>query len=205
MLFNTGNESIIRYETPGIPFSATWGKPVTFLSPTSGQETGVDALEVWGGEGLQWADANRFSLASDPYGFSVYKLTGAGATGWITQAEVGRAVGLDQRYWADLDLDALMVGDLDRWLMFSLAPIAGFDGGEIWTWDLSKPTASFLKHGGHTWDTAFDVMGTYSTPSEDITALEAVDVSAIPEPQTHGLALSGLALAAWAARRRRSR
>jgi hypothetical protein len=38
-------------------------------------------------------------------------------------------------------------------------------------------------HGGHAWDTAFDLMGTFGTPSENVDALEAVAI-ATPEPST---------------------
>ena len=61
-------------------------------------------------------------------------------------------------------------------IMFSIDPIeqAGLDGGEIWVWDGSQTPASFLKHGGHTWDTKFPVQKTFNTSSENINALESV-------------------------------
>ncbi len=34
--------------------------------------------------------------------------------------------------------------------------------------------AKFLNHGKHLWDTSFDVMGTFSTKTENINALEAL-------------------------------
>ena len=198
MLFNVGNEAVIRYETQQVAQSATWGKPLSNGS--------VDALEVWGGEGLAGADANRFSLDGDPYGVSVYRFDKASgrSSAWITQSQIGEAIGLDREFWGRVDLDALMVGDFDKHILFSIAPIAGFDGGEIWTWDLSKAPASFLKHGGHLWDTAFDVQGTYKLLSEDVTLLEAVDVSAVPEPETQTLVLAGLLVAGVLFRRRQS-
>ena len=40
-------------------------------------------------------------------------------------------------------------------------------------------TAHYLFHGGHLWNTEFEVMATYNTASENINALEAAN---IPEP-----------------------
>jgi hypothetical protein len=88
-----------------------------------------------------------------------------------------------------------------------LSPPAGpllptFDGGEIFTYTPGSAT-SFLNHGGHLWDTAFDVRGTFSLNHENIDALEAV--AAIPEPSTMALMLMALLVMPAIARRRRLR
>ncbi len=76
-----------------------------------------------------------------------------------------------------------------------------FDGGEIFLYDGPGIPTSFLVHGGYTWDTALDIMGTFGVPSENIDALESVSV---PEPGSLLLAACGaLGLMAWRRRRRR--
>ncbi len=110
-----------------------------------------------------------------------------------------------------LDLDGLMVfdqGSVGQWdqgdaILFSLMPIdlvgqdpnnpsildgvitpnvngGDIDGGEIWSWRFGQ-AAQFLFHGGHLWDTAFNVRQATGAVNENIDALEAV---AVPEPST---------------------
>jgi hypothetical protein len=201
LLFNVGNEAVIRWEAPKVAQIGIWGTP-----PTSAAAGGTDALEVWGGDGAGVSlngnsnsaspDANRYSLYGDSDGTSVFNADG---TAWLTQSQIGAAIGADQQFWTKIDVDGLMVGGNDAFVMFSIAPLAAFDGGEIWVWDLTKANASFLIHGGHTWDTAFDVMGTYGLASENVTVLEAVPV---PEADSYALMLAGLGLMGWLLRRR---
>jgi hypothetical protein len=86
-------------------------------------------------------------------------------------------------------------------ILFSLKPIDGnndgsitdndpskdLDGGEIFVWLSTEPSAKFLIHGGHVWDTVFNVKDTVEDwtglrpGTENIDALEAV---ATPEPST---------------------
>lgn len=136
-----------------------------------------------------------------------------------------------------IDLDAAMARDISdpgRWspgdeLLFSIDPIldpaivgatggpvpAGFsiDGGEIMR--LVKYgvlatdfTNAFLSHGGHLWDTAFDVRGKFGYMFEDIDALEAVGgISGgtdIPSPEPTSLVLLVMGIAAATACRRRT-
>ncbi len=89
------------------------------------------------------------------------------------------------------------------------------DGGEIM--HLAKTgvgvgaatiAISYLKHGGHTWDTAFPVALTFGYDSENVDGLESVgtltgdfEIPTIPEPA--GLVLGALAAPLLALRRRR--
>lgn len=93
-----------------------------------------------------------------------------------------------------LDIDAMMLDQVEgrHKIVFSVAPttIAGgaltLDGGEIFVWDGVSPSATFLEHGGHRWDTAFPVRfsfgGTLGLPSENINAIEAIGLERHLEP-----------------------
>ena len=129
----------------------------------------VDALELWGP-----VDANRFSIYGDQNAaiYDYDPVTG-GITPLYTQSDIAKAIGIP--LYTDLvNIDAMMMSG--NKIMFSIDPIeqAGLDGGEIWVWDGSQTPASFLKHGGHTWDTKFPVQKTFNTSSENINALESV-------------------------------
>jgi hypothetical protein len=97
-----------------------------------------------------------------------------------------------------MDVDAIMV--LGVQLIFSIQPITvpgtpiAFDGGEIFEYDGPGMPTRFLNHGGHDWDTAFDVMGTFHLQNENIDALEAVS-QFVPEPTSAMLLLMGLVAA----------
>ncbi len=89
-------------------------------------------------------------------------------------------------------------------ILFSIEPITVqvgstpftlFDGGEVWTYRIpgietnyEGPPARFLNHGGHLWDTAFDVRGAFGVQSEDIDALAAVG----PVPETGSIAAAAV-------------
>ena len=145
-------------------------------------------------------DANRYSLFGDPLGCSVFKSNG---NCLFLKADIASAItplfpGLDITD-AKIDLDGLMTWEND--ILFSLKPIDGnndgiitdndpsqdLDGGEIFVWLSTEPSAKFLIHGGHVWDTAFNVKNTVKhwtglePGTENIDALEAV---AVPEPST---------------------
>jgi hypothetical protein len=131
-------------------------------------------------------------------------------------------VGVGGPAWSHLvelmDVDAIMANfgaDGGNNLLFSIAPLdlsqfsqAGgpllptFDGGEIFVYTSPTSPTSFLRHGGHLWDTTFDVMNTFNLPSENVNALEAV--AAVPEPSSIVLALLGVACVVGCSRRRRS-
>jgi hypothetical protein len=137
----------------------------------------------------------------------VWSYTAGISTPYITAAQIGAAIGLDESL---VDLDAMMNLDLtcdDVWstgdlLLFSIAPAGQFDGGEVWLWSAGSP-AAFLNHGGHLWDTAFDVAGTFNLLSENVNALEAA--STVPEPVSALFFGTGLVSVAGLLARRRVR
>ena len=147
-------------------------------------------------------DANRFSPALDrlPGDISASVVDGITNAVIYTRQNIATAIGRPDLE-ADIDLDALMQnGDS---IIFSIQPIDGFDGGEIWVWDGTNKPASFLDFGGHTWNTALDLQsyfGSYGFDigTENIDALEAVSV---PGP----LPFAGLAAAFGYSRRLRWR
>jgi hypothetical protein len=196
----------------------------------------VDALEVWapidptvpledrvnqgvgqfGFEGVP--DANRYSLAGDPLGCSIFDSVGDCLINTTQIASVINAMD----YFGfilnpeDIDLDGLLfyenpvkthVGpglSILANIEFSLAPIDGngdgiitldnpnldLDGGEIFVWNFNDPQAYFLYQGGHLWDTEFSVKGKFGTGSENVNALERVGA---PEP-TSTLSLLSLGI-----------
>ncbi|MDJ0800229.1 MAG: hypothetical protein QNJ51_26045 [Calothrix sp. MO_167.B12] len=192
MVFSTTFDDKIYYERPGAAQGGIWATSKQIDAPGPGMDQGVhdvDALELWGPD-------NR----SDAFYYSVYgdvtfdPLTGQVASGAVldqnnnvifTRQEiakaVGNATGLDaQQLLGYVNVDAMMVSG--KRIVFSVDPIeksdlngTGFlDGGEIFVYDQTTGRSSFLKHGGHLWDTAFDVKGTFGTATENINALEAV-------------------------------
>jgi len=186
LLSSTGDPiaPVLSHSTSGAV--ATWAT-IGQVDAPSANDPGVvdlDALEVWGGEGLD--DSQHFSLEGDPGSVSIWNYNGVTSTPFVTAGQIAGAIG-STNLVEFIDLDALMVGS--ELILFSIRPIptAGFDGGEIWLWDFVNP-ATFLVHGGRTWDTANDV--TSLLGSENVDALEAV--SAVPEPSTLVLAVFGL-------------
>jgi hypothetical protein len=207
-LTGIGGEKI-NWEKPRVPVAGVWATP-----PVIDQHgvADVDGLEVWGPEpdppdlppGTT-DDANRYSVKGDPGGVAVWAYA-PGAPGmstpYVTTATLQAALETTE----EVDLDALMVYDVDcddyfapgDIILFSVRPGGPFDGGEIWVLPAGG-LATPLFHGGHLWDTAFDVMGTYDLLSENVDALEAIGYT--PEPTT--LLLLAAGLGAIAARRRK--
>lgn len=115
-------------------------------------------------------------------------------------------VGVGGPHWGQLvellDVDAIMT--FGTQVTFSIRPItytittpAGpvvftFDGGEIFEYDGPAVPTRYLNHGGHLWDTLFDVRATFGVLSENVDALEAV--AGIPEPSTVVLLMLAAAL-----------
>ncbi len=169
----------------------------------AGVGDGIDALEVWGSEPANPGDAQCFSLQVLPgvaETAAVYHYFSGNVTTLVTTSQIASAIGRPDLAQL-IDLDGLMIDaplalqNTFEAILFSIRPIDVFDGGEIWVWD-GDPThaANFLSHGGHVWNTAFDVMGTFNTASENVIALEAVSSTEIPEPAACAMALAAMAL-----------
>jgi hypothetical protein len=170
----------------------------------------LDGLEVWGGLADPTPnDADMYSLLGDPLingiRTSVWYYNGGVSTSYLNAAQIAAAINRpDIVNLADIiDLDGLMVwdgGNIGQWdnsdaILFSVMPIdanldgiitpningGDIDGGEIWSWQFGQPLAQFLNHGGHLWDTAFNVRQATGAVNENIDALEAV---ATPEPSS---------------------
>jgi hypothetical protein len=182
----TGFASLWTSETAA--FGATrsvwaYANQVDFKVPQA-----VDGIEVWGPDN----DTTHWSDLFDVGGVAVR--SGAG-TPYFTSAELAFALGVSG---IPLDLDGLMVNDfvgseeifdVGDVMLVSVAANGFFDGGEIWVITRTPngaPTASFLNHGGVTWDTANPVGALFGHGFEEIDGLEAI----IPAPGA--LALLGI-------------
>ena len=216
-----GNPSSVIDPNPSYPLTST------------GHLIDVDGLEVWGPEpsalGLNMIppsgtddpnyDASVFSPEGDGP-FSVSCVDPLSNCIKYTQLELANAIGR-----ADLasliDVDGLMTylsSDVDAEgknfleMHFSIRPIDVFDGAEIWTWNGQPGTlATPLMHGGHLWNTAFNLRQTLidqgfpdpglsnSGAEVNLDAMEAA--SAVPGP----LPVFGLASAFGFTRRLRRR
>lgn len=168
--------------------------PGNDINQSSGLPNDVDGLEVWGLDGPENDNADKYSLENDSVidpangrRVSVFNYAGGVSTPLFYADQLAGGIGRPDLSNA-IDLDAMMISGSN--IMFSIDPIDGFDGGEIWVWDGMTPGgATPLYHGGHLWNTAFDVVGTFGTATENINALEAVST---PEPATMLLLGSGL-------------
>ena len=211
LLFSVDTSPDIYYENWGSSGKGLWAAAVTDIDDMN-LISDLDGLEVWGPEGPGADDAIRYSLegTSDPHGVAIWSYTGPGlhmSTPFASVAELAAAIaplkgftGIDIE--AAFNLDGHMVGF--ETIMFTIDPITHptsggplFDGGEIFVYTLGAGAgaATYLTHGGHFWDTAFDVRGTFGVASENVNALEAVSV--IPEPGSIlllGTSLIGLAI-----------
>ncbi|MDJ0619217.1 MAG: hypothetical protein QNJ63_21160 [Calothrix sp. MO_192.B10] len=192
MVFSTTFDDRIHFELPRPAQGGIWATSNQIDAPGPGMDQGVhdvDALELWGPNNI--SDAFYYSVYGD---VTFDPLTGQVASGAVldqnnnvifTRQEiakaVGNATGLDaQLLLGYVNVDAMMVSG--GRIVFSVDPIeksdlngTGFlDGGEIFVYDKATGSSNFLKHGGHLWNTDFDVKGTFGTVTENINALEAV-------------------------------
>lgn len=181
----------------------------------------TDGLELWGDDNSD--DAFRYSLLGDPLtqtanpqkvAIWAYDDVGTTSLPHTLTTDLASAIDLQHGgngmgfYWSQLveqmDVDAIMT--LGQRVIFSIRPLSvpgtpiAFDGGEIFVYENATTPTKFLDHGGHLWDTGFDVMGTFLVPSENVDALEAVS-QFVPEPASW-LLLAGMA-SAVAVRRKR--
>ncbi|MEQ9455645.1 MAG: hypothetical protein RLN76_13770 [Phycisphaeraceae bacterium] len=206
----------------GAPATTIWADPS--IIDRNGV-TDLDALEVWGSNASPTDDAKRYSIYGDPFveiapsvsaKVAIWQYNSGANTSLPHTLTADLAMAMDRQYGFNglgpvfgqlvelMDVDATMVfGDQ---VMFSIAPLdlsvfspllPNFDGGEIFVYDGPGSTTRFLDHGGHLWDTAFDIVGTFGPNglglpifSENINALEAV---ATPEPASAVLLTLALA------------
>lgn len=207
--FLNGFGKLLINGDPAVLIDGDPSYPVTF----SDHLIDVDALEVWGPEpsslGLYSGtddvnyDANVFSPEGDEP-FSVTCVFPANCR-LYTRADIANAINRPDLA-SFIDVDGLMThlstaldpdGNNILEMIFSIRPVAEFDGAEIWTWD-GQPgnLANPLMHGGHLWDTAFDLRQTliaqgFNDPAQsdtpfgvdvNVDALEAASASAVPGP-----------------------
>jgi hypothetical protein len=198
-LLVNANSSLIIDSNPSYPVTST------------NHLIDVDGLEVWGPEptslGLNSGtddanyDANVFSPEGDGP-FSVKCVNPLDNCRLYSQADIANAIGRPDLA-ASIDIDGLMThissavdpqGKNYLEMHFSIRPIDGFDGAEIWTWD-GQPgnPATALMHGGHLWDTAFNLRQTLmnqgfsdpalstAQPGDDVN-LDALEAASVPGP-----------------------
>lgn len=147
----------------------------------------LDGLEIWGPPNA--SDVNRYSVKDDwatPTATSVFNYVPGGPdTPYISQAVIANAVAA-LGFVGDpdsVDVDALMVRDYGRLgifddkdeILFSIRATGNFDGGEIILLRNGTPPA-WLNHGGHLWDTSFDVGAAFGVPVEEVDAIEALNM-----------------------------
>jgi len=145
----------------------------------------IDGLQLWGGA------ANRYSLVGEPGGIAVFAdpgpvpvLTQAAAFAAVAAIAPGGFTGVV----GQVDVDALMVHPFG--ILFSIRPAANFDGGEIIFLPAIGPPA-FLVHGGHPWNTAFNVGLAFGLadlfPADyNVDAIEAAPPKGSPKDDPHG-------------------
>ena len=191
-----------------------------WINPTGIEVWGPEVKEGEQGQPGTGDDANMFSTNAD---WAWNQQTGL----WVPQPAVFKfdpPTGMCLPYiWADqiqaaigaeadalVDVDAMMIFDQEEddyfgpgdSIMFSIHTWPGssphlYDGGEIWVWNYGDASATFLTHGGVTWNTANVVAGGGGAGGvfpnvfmeENIGGLEAV-----PEPATLVLLLIGAAV-----------
>jgi len=175
----------VYFEDPLGATGLKWSQG-NFSNPDpAGDVEDIDGLQIWGGA------ANRYSLVGEPGGTAIF--ADPGAVPVLTQAAAHAAVaaiapGGFTGVVGQVDVDGLMVHPLG--ILFSIRPAANFDGGEI----IFLPTIgapAFLFHGGHLWDTGFNVglafgLADLSPADYNVDAIEAVPPKGGPKHVPQG-------------------
>ena len=208
LLFSVSNSTdIMMVDALGPGGNGMWAYGPSDIDNSAGGSWDVDGLDMWGPEPQTGFDADMYSLQGLGGGAFVYHYdqTSGISRPILDPFEIAGALGITDQFIIDqLDIDAMMVNAtmdndiaVQKEIIFSLAPISGlYDGGEIWVWNgldqFGNPTmAQYLNHGGYTWDTSLDVMGTFGVQSENVNALEAISYSVVPEPLSSTLFIIG--------------
>lgn len=204
------NEIYYQTATPYGSLTGVWAKNAPDIggaapSGVNIPPEGIDGLEVWGSD----TDHNMFSLYTDPSDLSgrqisivQYDIGTDTSAPYIYNDEVRMAIGLMPQDPA-IDLDALMVldklgdgmFDTGDSVIFSVEENPQFHGGEIWVWNSGSP-ATYLNHGGITWDTAnqpgliFGWTDSSGLVTNDVNAMEAI--LEVPEPGCFVMLILGL-------------
>jgi len=209
LLFSVSNDANVYEHSVMSGTASIWTSPPALDNSIGIND--IDALEVWGPP-FPRSDAWHYSVARDEATNEVGDFVGDFISVWEYNATLGEsvplfsvedianAIGLDPWNQAFLDVDAMMTSGDE--IMFSIAPIDTlFDGGEIWVWNgIEGELANYLIHGGHVWDTGFDIADTFGLASENINALEAL--RPIPLPGSVWLMGFGIAALGFVSRHR---
>jgi hypothetical protein len=229
LLFSVTNDPRIHYVRPtGLPGSVAgfgvWATATDIDAMNPPIDT--DAIEVWGGDNAD--DSDRYSLDGDPAAalpagaqkVAIWGFNPGGPTSTPHTLTSDLAAAMDLQFTGVgvggpmysqlvemMDVDAIMT--FGPQVNFSIRPIPlsqfnpilpDLDGGEIFLYSGPNAPTQFLVQGGHTWNTALDIMGTFNLLDENIDGLEAVSV---PEPGSIVLVSLGVLSLLCAARRRR--
>jgi hypothetical protein len=76
-------------------------------------------------------------------------------------------------------------------VLISIRASNNFDGGEIVHLRFGQP-ADFFRHGGHLWDTAFQVQGHFPVDTEEVDGIEVPDPTIAIALASGVIALVGL-------------
>ncbi len=170
-----GETWAVWYETPAGVHGKMWShNDLSNLPPTKAADPNfedLDALETYGPGDND--DADNASYEGDPGDYSIYRITNP-TVGWFPKSDIISAI--TNLGWTgvegNVDVDALMVSGAE--IIFSIRAEGNWDGGELVVMTLGNPAgATFLNHGGHLWNTAFDIQTAFGVSTEEVDAIEA--------------------------------
>lgn len=181
----------VWFETPAPVRGLMWSHQDMSFTTTGGPGPDpnfddLDGLETYGPGTLD--DANRASFNGDAVA-AVFEI-GPPVAPVVTNAQILTAVGALGYTGPTPDVDALMMSGDE--MIFSIRASGNWDGGElVYVGPGGPATAVFLFHGGHLWNTAFDVGTAFGVGTEEVDAIEAwggaVPMTTIPSLTTYGL------------------